>query len=561
MSHSTPERAAPASQSTVSTPLLGNSNDDLLDELENGGVPQSKNRFRKKIRAFMLIGAVGFIAVLLIIGIAVGIQKLNTRGKPKRNVILMISDGFGPASETFARSYYQYVNNMTVSYMTPLDEILVGASRTRSSSSLVTDSAAGATAFSCVLKTYNGAIGVDPDKKACGTVLEAAKSKGYYTGLVATSRITHATPASFNAHVVHRDYENDIAEQQIGDHPLSRTTDLMFGGGRRHFLPTGRNESVRTDSRDLLKEATDRGLNVLVDRNGFDKVTVKPQILPILGLFTADHMSYEIDRDPSKEPSLKEMASKALDLLYTATMGDEKSPGFFVMIEGSRIDMAAHSNDPATHVHEILMYHQTVALVKEWVSKHEDTVMISVSDHETGGFSLARQLNESYPEYLWYPAALTRIRNSTVVLAASISKFKGQADEKEKFVRTLVKENLGLDDATDDEVKYLTSVKSTGQLDYFLGGMVSKRAQLGWATHGHSGVDVNLYAYGTNAHELAGNHENTDIGLFISKFLELDVNEVTTKLRKTNFIKRPDLPSGGDKLMFKLNGHGHEYLH
>ncbi|RKP19681.1 alkaline phosphatase-like protein [Rozella allomycis CSF55] len=120
------------------------------------------------------------------------------------NVILMISDGFGPSSETFGRTIYQFKNNLPFDHPTPLDEILVGTSRTRSSSSLVTDSAAGATAFSCGLKSYNGAIG-------------AAKAKGLKTGLVATSRITHATPASFSAHVVHRDMENLIAEYQPDD--------------------------------------------------------------------------------------------------------------------------------------------------------------------------------------------------------------------------------------------------------------------------------------------------------------------------------------------------------
>ncbi|RKO88662.1 alkaline-phosphatase-like protein, partial [Blyttiomyces helicus] len=112
--------------------------------------------------------------------------------------------GFGPASETLARNYYQATHDVPYNHQLPLDTILVGSSRTRSSSSLVTDSAAGATAFSCGVKTYNGAIGVFPDGRPCGTVLEAAKAIGYHTGLVATSRITHATPASFASHVSSR---------------------------------------------------------------------------------------------------------------------------------------------------------------------------------------------------------------------------------------------------------------------------------------------------------------------------------------------------------------------
>jgi len=96
--------------------------------------------------------------------------------------------------------------------------------------SLITDSAAGATAFACGIKTYNRGIGVDPRGRACGTVLEAAKRAGYVTGMVVTAKVTDATPACFASHVLYREYENAIAEQLIGNGPLNRTLDLLFGG-------------------------------------------------------------------------------------------------------------------------------------------------------------------------------------------------------------------------------------------------------------------------------------------------------------------------------------------
>ncbi|CAG8735140.1 1678_t:CDS:2, partial [Racocetra persica] len=253
----------------------------------------------------------------------------------KRNVILMISDGFGPASETFARDYYQFVNSLHYNFTTPLDQILVGLSRTRSSNSLVTDSAAGATAFSCVKKTYNGAIGVDPDKAPCGTILEAAKAIGMATGLVVTSRITHATPASFSAHVVDRNMEDIIATQQLGDYPLGRQVDLMIGGGRCFFLPNSTVGSCRGDDRDLIAEAKKSGFTYFTSRKEFDNIDPDSQSIPLLGLFTLDHMSYEIDRVPSVEPSLKEMSEKAIRILEAQTAHSDK--GFFLMIEGSRI--------------------------------------------------------------------------------------------------------------------------------------------------------------------------------------------------------------------------------
>ncbi len=110
-------------------------------------------------------------------------------------------------------------------------------------------------------------------------------------------------------------------------------------------------------------------------------------------------MSYDMDRNPFIEPSLSEMAKKALDILSFST---KKSPkGFFLMIEGSRIDMAAHSNDPSAHVREILAYQETIRVVKKFIDENPSSVLISVSDHETGGLTAGHQLGDTYPEYKW----------------------------------------------------------------------------------------------------------------------------------------------------------------
>lgn len=110
-------------------------------------------------------------------------------------------------------------------------------------------------------------------------------------------------------------------------------------------------------------------------------------------------MSFEIDRDPKEQPALHEMVDKALKILKIKS--DQQDSGFFLMIEGSRIDMAAHNNDPAAHVHDIFEYQQTAALVKQFVKENPNTVLISTSDHETGGFTAGRQVGEDYPDYIW----------------------------------------------------------------------------------------------------------------------------------------------------------------
>ncbi|KAI7871354.1 alkaline-phosphatase-like protein [Spinellus fusiger] len=475
-------------------------------------------------------------------------EDLDTDIQPIRNVIMMISDGMGPASVAFSRVYYQYINGHPFDYAMPLDTIHVGQSRTRSASTLVTDSAAGATAFSCGLKTYNGAVGVDPKRNPCGTVLESAKYHGMKTGLVATSRITHATPASFSAHVPQRDDEDAIAIQQIGDNPLGRVVDLMMGGGYCHFLPKSKG-GCRKDHRDLLKEAADRHHWKTIEYNNktaFDTLPTDPTVLPAMLLFSHGHMDYTIDRNASKEPSLTEMSNKALDLLLKSTASSEK--GFFLMIEGSRIDMAAHSNDAATHVHDIMEYQKTVALVKDFVDQHPDTIMISTSDHETGGLSLSRQVSAKYPEYLWYPDVLTKVKQSTIILATRM-KHENMFGNRHAIVSQIEK-YLAITDVTEEEQHGLEAIVTIASMNIYLASMVSLRAQLGWATLGHSGVDVNLYAYGKGIEPLYGSHENIEIGRFIEKVLHLNLTEITQKLNGNHTFTPYSLMSDEDKLKY-----------
>jgi alkaline phosphatase len=203
------------------------------------------------------------IATVLVIILAIILQQRPApegSAKPtgKRNLILMVSDGMGPASLSLTRSFRQYKYSLPIDDVLVLDRYLIGSSRTRSSSSLVTDSAAGATAFSCGEKSYNGAISVLPDHTACGTVLEAAKRAGYMTGLVVTTSLTDATPACFASHVNIRTEEDLIAQQEVGEHPLGRVVDLMFGGGRCHFLPNTTNGSCRGDDLDVIQLAKEK---------------------------------------------------------------------------------------------------------------------------------------------------------------------------------------------------------------------------------------------------------------------------------------------------------------
>ncbi|KAG0286835.1 hypothetical protein BGZ97_007298 [Linnemannia gamsii] len=548
----------------ASAPLLANEDPrDSFDDQERELLMEESRKqiSRERRRMCLCLG----LAVVLASAAAITTTYLLTKSTNtftpgrNRNVIMMVSDGFGPASQTYGRSYWQYLNNHTEGVKTSLDEILIGASRTRSSNSLVTDSAAGATAFSCAMKSYNAAIGVDPNGNPCGTVLESAKANGMLTGLVVTSRVTHATPAAFSAHVVHRDMEDDIAVQQIGDYVLGRQVDLMLGGGRCFFLPNTTEGSCRPDNRDLIKESKDYGWDhVVFNRAEFDELIANNRkVLPLrtLGLFHPGHMNFEIDRVPELEPSLSDMAAAALSALEKKT---SRGQGFFLMIEGSRIDMAAHNNDPVAHVHEILEYHKTIDVVKTFIANNPDTVMISTSDHETGGFTLGLQPDpNTYPDYLWRPEAISRAKISTEILTRDLILFHaanknndainiqgGQGSRRRQtydFIqKQILDKGLGITDATEEEIEYLSNADAIpNDILRFLGHAISRRANLGWTTMGHTGVDVNLYATSSTQNgnrildRLRGNHENTDIGDYMSWYLQLDLPSITDKLVKS----------------------------
>ncbi|MCJ1272886.1 hypothetical protein MMC21_000675 [Puttea exsequens] len=461
----------------------------------------------------------------------------------KRNLIFMVSDGMGPTSLSLTRSFRQTQLGLPASDVLVLDQHLIGQSRTRSSSSLITDSAAGATAFSCGKKSYNGAISVLPDHSPCGTVLEAAKRAGYTTGLVVTTRLTDATPACFAAHVNRRDEEDTIAEQMVGiGHPLGRMVDLLMGGGRCHFLSNSTVGSCRGDEKDVRTMAEDDGWSYVSDRKAFDGLKLGSAVeLPLLGLFAHEDIPYEVDRRTMEDtyPSLDQMTKTALRALSDATKDGDQ--GFFLMIEGSRIDHAGHGNDPVAQVHEVLAYDKAFASVLEFLDKDPvQGVLVGTSDHETGGLATARQLHDRYPIYQWYPDVLLNSSHSSAYLAYALAHARSQhpdwsSDALAEHVRThFVEDGLGVYDATDEEIDRLVdNAHDPWPASYVFADIISRRAQVGWSTHGHSAVDVNIYASEQkHVKALIGNHENTEVGKFLRDYLNVDVDDITKELKE-----------------------------
>lgn len=304
-----------------------------------------------------------------------------------KNVVFFIGDGMGIASVTGGRIWAHGANGSLNIEKMPFS----GFVKTFSSSDFVTDSAASATALASGVKTYNGAIGLtdpmlDPTGKSrpLETLVDLAKRMGKSVGVISTAGVTHATPASFYAHVPSREQEEDIAKQV-----LNSKLDLLMGGGRDAFLP------VRKDKRNLVEELQAIGWKYTQTLE--DLLALKPHAQDrVLGLFAGGHMAYDLDRKKANlsEPTLTQLVNFAVKHL------SQNPAGYFLMVEGGRIDHAAHDNDAKNIFGDMHAFDLAIGSVLQ--ERAEDTLVLVTADHETGGLALSgyKSLEDSKAEGL-----------------------------------------------------------------------------------------------------------------------------------------------------------------
>lgn len=283
--------------------------------------------------------------------------------KKVKNVVLMIGDGMGVTQ--ISAGLYSNGNKLNLEKFK-----VIGLHKSYAGNDLVTDSAAGATAFSCGVKTYNGAIGVNMDTLAVPTILEEAEQNGMPTGLVATSTIVHATPASFAAHVKQRKMYEAISADF-----MKLDIDLMIGGGKKYF------DLREKDNRNLYQEMAARNYYVSdYFQQDFDKVSVSPE--QNFAYFTSndDPLPVAQGRDylvPASEFSVDFLNKR-----------DTEDKGFFLMIEGSQIDWGGHANNSDYIVSEMIEFDNAIGKVLEFAEKDGETLVIVTADHETGGYAI-----------------------------------------------------------------------------------------------------------------------------------------------------------------------------
>lgn len=440
----------------------------------------------------------------------------------QKNVILFLGDGYGMVPMTAARIYAVGEDGELAIDQFPETAFV----KTFSNDAQVTDSAPSMAAYMTGVKPNNEVISLTADAKASDatgkayvsgadstcpatgngtsvtTLLELAKAAGRGTAVVTTTRVTHATPAATYAHICHRDGENTIAAQLVpggaGYNPALGVdgVDVVLGGGWQHFLPKGDAAgSSRSDARDLTAEMKARGYSYVTTKSALDAAPATTGKL--LGLFTSGHMNFDIDRDAAKEPSLSEMATKAVDVV-------SKNPkGFFLMVEGGRIDQALHPTLARKALQDAKAFDEaikaTIAKVKTFDPELKNTLIVVTADHDhtmvmNGYAALTGKTTDTNPGIL----GLMRAFNDPSQPAKDIDG---------KPFTTLVFGNG--ENRVQGNRSLMTTLTDAMVFDKNYHQEAAVRTTAGGETHG--GADVFLGAMGVGSDTFHGTLDNTEV--------------------------------------------------
>lgn len=443
-----------------------------------------------KFRKWLFLGAVSLVLIGTVFNRTVE-ATLNDHTADIRNIIFLIGDGMG-VSFTSGYRYFKDDPSTVELESTEFGPYLVGQQTTfpNDPKHNVTDSAASATAMATGVKTYNGAIGVGNDHSKLKSVLEGAKEKGKGTGLVATAEITHGTPAAFGAHVTQRKSMSAIADDYYQDRVNGHhKIDVLLGGGTNWFIRKDRN---------LVKEFVNDGYSFISNLNELEQ----DDNSQVLGLFAKGGLPKMIDRS-TDVPSLADMTASAIKRL------NKKDNGFFLMVEGSQIDWAAHDNDIVGAMSEMEDFEKAFKVAIDFAKKDKHTLVIATADHSTGGFTIGAQ-----GQYNWYSSVVKAVKRTPDYIAKKIVNGANVQDTLTKYIDfPLTRNEIRL-------VERATRTQKVKNIDNAIEEIINARSFTGWTTKGHTGEDVNVYAFGPGSERFKGQIDNTDHAKIIFEILK-----------------------------------------
>jgi len=450
--------------------------------------------------------------VALLFLIFIGISQILISQQTVKNLIVMIPDGTSSSILALAR-WYQFGPCVADNCRLAIDPHICGLVSTYNSDSPIGDSAPTGSTYATGYLSNSGfvasypvstgnkdLIAIDPSRSYSPlfTVLEAAKLAGKSTGLVVTSQFTHATPADFSAHTPNRDDQERIARQMVHN-----KLNVVFGGGLKYLDP-----AQRTDGEDLFNVLRTRNYKLITTREEFD--ILAPSDTLVYGLFGEKDIPYDLDRDPKEVPSLAEMTRQAIRLLSS------DREGFFLMVEGSKIDWAAHTNDAAGIITEFLAFDQAVQEAISFANKDGYTAVVIMPDHGNSGISLGNTRSEGFYDEMDIDSLLLPLKackRTTVAMAELMASNPERAG-------SVLQEYAGLS-MTPNQLHLIENTLSGAPKDLpkVLARMISDRSYIGFTTHGHTGEDVFLAAYHPAGYRPTGVVKNTHVNAWMQEIL------------------------------------------
>lgn len=460
----------------------------------------------------------------ILAAIAIAFAFAASAANPK-NIILFIGDGMSTPQRMTADEFARKSGRPEL-VMNRLP--YQATTRTCSASSLVTDSAAAATAIACGEKTYNGAVGVNAGTNRIYSSAVAAKESGKKVGIVTSVTINHATPAGFYGHRKSRG-----EGYGLGLDLLASGFDYFAGGG----LDGHDNKKYPEYKGDIYGLAKDAGYT-FIQRDSAAFKALKPGAGKVWYVACDGSMPFSIDAGAWADvPTLAELTAKGIELL-------ENEKGFFMMVEGGKVDWAGHANDAATNLREVLALDDAVRVALEYQKKHPDTLVVTTGDHETGGMSMGF----SGTGYSFHMDRLANQKCSSEQIGVYCKENHPATFEA---LKPFLAENFGFDfegkfskdnpmALTKDELKELTDAfahdlemakkgkkddeaydaKKISRLPTAVKNIFSHKCGIGWSSGAHTALPVLTTAGGPGAERFIGFIDNTDISKILKDLVK-----------------------------------------
>jgi alkaline phosphatase len=464
---------------------------------------------------------------LLFLIVFLGITSTFAQAKAIKNIIFMIPDGTSIDVLALARWY----NN---ALPLAVDPYIRGLVKTHCSDTPIGDSAPTSSTYSTGHLSRTGFVATYPDSVMLGynivatdpkrqfspmfTMLEAAKLQQKSTGLVFTCYFPHATPADFSAHSQHRDNYDLLSRQMVYNN-----IDVVFGGGSSFLKP-----DKRTDKLDLAKVLNENKITLLQTPSQMQAFSGNR----VWGLFAPQALKNDLDRNPAEEPSLAEMTKKAIELL------SQNKNGFFMMVEGSKVDWSAHDNDPIGMVTEFLAFDKAVKVALDFAKADGNTLVIVVPDHGNSGISIGNsKCNNGYDE-LTLKELMNPLLNAKNTVEA-INDFINSKSTPDQ-IRSVFADRYGVNNLTTAEMDAIQacfgdqstggkpkSKKSAYALQKLTAEIFNRRTYIGFTTTGHTGEDVFLSIYSPENNAPTGLMLNSEVNRYMQQTWSVNLDSLT----------------------------------